>query len=288
MAYIFEVEKAMFTGKAKIAGVIGCPVTHSLSPKLHNYWLQHYGIDGVYIPLEVTPANLGSVLAALPKMGIKGVNITVPHKEAVMEHMDEISMEARRIGAVNTVIVNEEGRLKGYNTDWEGFLQNVAHGAPASWGIKAGKAVVIGAGGAAKAVIAALQGAAVPEIILINRTRTKAEETAAHLGGNITILDWDQREAALEGANLLVNTTSLGMMGQPLLKLALDALPRAALVTDIVYKPLETELLRAARKRGNPVVDGLGMLLYQAVPGFEAWFGVRPVVTDTLRDYILA
>ncbi len=276
----------MLTGKAKIAGVIGCPVGHSLSPKLHNYWLQEHGIDGAYIPLEVKPEDIGEVIAALPKMGVQGVNITVPHKEAVMAFMDEIAPEARRIGAVNTVVVHD-GRLIGMNTDGEGFVQNLTANKPAHWDIAAGKAVVLGAGGAAKAVIAALQACKV-EVVLTNRTRAKAEDTAAHLGGGaLTVIDWDKREAALREANLLVNATSLGMSGQPALELALDALPVTALVTDIVYKPLETSLLAAARTRGNPVVDGLGMLLYQAVPGFEHWFGVRPVVTDKLRDYIL-
>lgn len=276
----------MLSGNAKIAGVIGHPISHSLSPKLHGFWLDRYQIDGTYIPLAVVPSDLKDVIVSLPKMGLRGVNITVPHKEAVMEWMDEIEDVAIRIGAVNTIVI-KEGKLIGTNTDAYGFIQNILASQPVSWKIDAGKAVVIGAGGAARAVIAGVQDASVSEIILTNRTRSKAEELAAHLGGNITVIDWKAREAALENANLLVNTTSLGMIGQPPLVLDISALPTSALVTDIVYKPLETALLKAARERGNKTVDGLGMLLHQAVRGFEAWFGVKPEVTQELRQFVL-
>lgn len=276
----------MLSGNAKIAGVIGHPISHSLSPKLHGFWLDRYQIDGTYIPLAVVPSDLKDVIVSLPKMGLRGVNITVPHKEAVMEWMDEIEDVAIRIGAVNTIVI-KEGKLIGTNTDAYGFIRNILASQPVSWKIDAGKAVVIGAGGAARAVIAGLQDASVSEIILTNRTRSKAEELAAHLGGNITVIDWKAREAALENANLLVNTTSLGMIGQPPLVLDISALPTSALVTDIVYKPLETALLKAARERGNKTVDGLGMLLHQAVRGFEAWFGVKPEVTQELRQFVL-
>lgn len=271
----------------KIAGVVGYPVSHSLSPKLHGFWLQEYGIDGEYRRFEVKPEELREFILSLPEKGFKGVNITVPHKEAVMALMDEVDPLAIQIGAVNTVVV-QNGKLVGKNSDAYGFLTNIVKNSPENWNIREGKAVVIGAGGAARAVVASLLGAGVPEIILTNRTRTKAEELAAHIGGNITVVDWEERENALASANLLVNTTSLGMTGQPALELDIRNLSTYALVTDIVYKPLETQLLADARTRGNPVVDGLGMLLYQAVMGFEAWFGVKPEVTDKLREHVLA
>lgn len=275
------------TGKAKLAGVIGWPVAHSLSPVLHGHWLETLGIDGVYVPLPVAPEDFAQVAAALPKMGFQGVNVTVPHKEAALAAVDEADALARRIGAVNTIIVGEDGRLFGTNTDGFGFLENLKDGAPA-WNPDAGPAVVFGAGGAARAVIVALIDAGVPEIRLLNRTRERAERLAAELGGPIAVGDWDDRAARLADANLLVNTTTQGMTGKGALEIDLSALPVTALVNDIVYVPLETDLLAAARARGNPVVDGLGMLLHQARPGFEAWFGQAPQVTADLRLHILA
>ena len=274
------------TGKARLAGVIGWPVSHSRSPRLHGYWLERLGIDGAYLPLPVAPDNLESVLRALPKMGFRGCNLTVPHKEAALTLVDELEPLARRIGAVNTIVVAEDGRLMGRNTDAFGFLENLRQGCPA-WNPAAAPALVLGAGGASRAVVAALMDAGVPEIRLANRSRDRAEQLAADLGGLIRVVDWSGSAAAQAGAGLLVNTTTLGMTGQSRLDLDLTELPLDALVNDIVYAPLETELLAAARSRGNPVVDGLGMLLYQAVPGFEAWFGVRPEVTPELRTFVL-
>ena len=275
------------TGKARLAGVIGWPVSHSRSPRLHGYWLESLGIDGAYLPLPVAPQDLETVLRALPRMGFRGCNLTVPHKEAALALVDAVEPLARRIGAVNTIVVGEDGSLTGRNTDAFGFLENLRQGCPI-WTPAAAAAVVIGAGGAARAVVAALSDAGVPEIRLANRSRDRAEQLAADLGGPITVVDWTERSAALAGAGLLVNTTTLGMTGQSSLELDLTELPVTALVNDIVYAPLETDLLAAARARGNTVVDGLGMLLYQAVPGFEAWFGTRPEVTPELRDFVLA
>jgi shikimate dehydrogenase len=275
------------TGRAKLAGVMGWPVSHSLSPVLHGHWLDSLGIDGAYVPLAVAPENFAEVLKALAKMGFRGVNVTVPHKEAALAAVDDADALARRIGAVNTVTVGADGKLTGTNTDGFGFLENLKEGAP-SWNPAAGPAVVLGAGGAARAVIVALIDAGAPEIKLINRTRARAERIAEDLGGPVTVHDWDDRAAILVSANLLVNTTTLGMIGKDPLEITLDALPVAALVNDIVYAPLETGLLAAARARGNPVVDGLGMLLHQARPGFEAWFGQAPRVTADLRARILA
>jgi len=275
------------TGRAKLAGVMGWPVGHSLSPVLHGHWLDGLGIDGAYVPLAVAPENFAEVLKALAKMGFRGVNVTVPHKEAALAAVDDADALARRIGAVNTIVVGADGRLTGTNTDGFGFLENLKEGAP-GWNPAAGPAVVLGAGGAARAVVVALIDAGVPDIRLTNRTRARADRIAQDLGGPVTVHDWDDRAAILANANLLVNTTTLGMTGKDPLEIALDALPTAALVNDIVYAPLETGLLAAARARGNPAVDGLGMLLHQARPGFEAWFGAAPQVTPDLRARILA
>ncbi|MAN79246.1 MAG: shikimate dehydrogenase [Rhodospirillaceae bacterium] len=275
------------TGQAKLAGVMGWPVNHSLSPVLHGHWLDALGIDGAYVPLAVAPEDFARVLAALPKMGFRGVNVTVPHKEAALAAVDEADALARRIGAVNTVIVGDDGRLTGTNTDGFGFLENLKGSAP-GWVAGQGPAVVLGAGGAARAVIVALMDAGTPQIRLVNRTRARADRLAEDLGGPVTVHDWDDRAAILADADLLVNTTTLGMTGKDPLEISLDALPTTALVNDIVYAPLETGLLAAARARGNAVVDGLGMLLHQARPGFEAWFGQVPQVTPDLRARILA
>jgi shikimate dehydrogenase len=274
------------SGKAKLAGVMGWPVSHSRSPRLHGYWLQSLGIDGAYVPLAVSPDNLADAIKALPKLGFRGVNLTVPHKEAVIELLDAVEPQAKRIGAVNTVVVREDGSLYGKNTDAFGFYENLRQGAP-HWQPGQGPALVLGAGGAARAVVAALIEAGVPDIRLANRNLDRARQLAADLGGPITPIAWDQRSDALAGAALLVNTTTLGMEGQPPLEIDLGALPTDAVVNDIVYVPLETDLLARARARGNAVVDGLGMLLWQAVPGFEAWFGATPQVTPALRDFVL-
>lgn len=274
------------SGKARLAGVVGWPVAHSLSPRLHGYWLEQYGIDGIYMPLAVTPEDLPVALSALPALGFRGVNLTLPHKEPALDLCHEVDELARRIGAVNTIVVCE-GRLVGNNSDAFGFLQNLRSGAP-KWRAEAGPVVVLGAGGAARAVVAALADAGAPEVRIVNRTRERAEALAQSLGGALSVRGWEQRGEALAEAGLLVNTTTLGMTGQPPLDLDLTALPAQALVTDIVYAPLVTPLLEAARARGNPIVDGLGMLLHQARPGFEAWFGLRPEVTPALRAFVLS
>lgn len=274
------------TGNAKIAGVIGWPVAHSLSPRLHGYWLRTLGIDGAYIPLPVAPENISDALKALPKLGFAGANVTVPHKEAALAAADEVSETANRIGAVNTLICQADGSLFGDNTDAFGFIENLRKGAP-TWRPDAGRALVLGAGGAARAVITALIDAGVTDICLSNRTLARADDVAQYIGGNIAVVPWDDREEAAEGATLLVNTTSLGMTGKAPLEMSVDGLAHDAVVTDIVYAPLQTPLLASAKARGLATVDGLGMLLHQARPGFEAWFGVLPEVTDDLRQYVL-
>ena len=269
------------------AGVMGWPVAHSQSPRLHGYWLARHGIDGRYDALEVAPERLAERLAGLAAQGIAGVNLTVPHKQAACGQMTSLSPAAQAIGAVNTVVVGDDGALAGDNTDAFGFMENLSEGAPA-WSATSGPAVVIGAGGAARAVCHGPLIAGATEIRVVNRTAARAEALIALDAGRIVARPWAARAQALDDAALLVNTTTLSMTGQPALDLDLAALPPGALVTDIVYTPLETPLLAAARRRGNPVVDGLGMLLHQARPGFAAWFGVMPEVTSALRAHVLA
>ena len=274
------------TGGARLAGVLGWPVAHSRSPRLHGYWLAEHGIDGAYLPLAVPPDALGEVLKALPRMGFRGANLTLPHKEAALVAADRATPEARRIGAANTLVFDDAGRIEARNTDGFGFLESLREGAP-GWRAAAGPAVVVGAGGAARAILVALADAGAPEIRLVNRTKERAEHLRQEFGGPIRVWGWARRAEALEEAALLVNSTTQGMAGSPPLDLALDRLPASAVVNDIVYAPLATPLLEAARARGNRVVDGLGMLLHQARPGFAAWFGVEPKVTPALREFVI-
>jgi len=275
----------MISGKARLAGILGWPVSHSKSPRLHNHWLALHNIDGAYVPLPVAPADLADVIRLLPRLSFAGGNVTVPHKEAVLTLVDIVEPLAARIGAVNTLVVGDDGRITGRNTDALGFMLNLkeVRASPA-----VGPAVVLGAGGAARAACAALIEEGVPEIRLVNRSIDRARQLAADLTGPIVPVEWSGRDAALDGAALLVNSTSLGMTGQPPLEISLDRLPEDALVNDMVYAPLETALLAAARARGNPVADGIGMLLHQARPGFAAWFGVMPEVTPDIRAMMLA
>ena len=274
-------------GAARVAGVMGWPVAHSRSPLLHNFWLDRYGIDGAYVPFAVRPGEVAGALRALPDLGVAGVNVTVPHKEAAFAAVDARDAAARRIGAVNTVFVDDGGALRGSNTDAFGFLEALRTRSP-GWTAAAGPAVVLGAGGAARAVLAALAEAGAPEVRLVNRTRARAESLADAFGAPVAVVGWGERESALAGAALLVNTTTLGMAGAPPLDLRLDDLPESALVNDIVYTPLETALLAAAQARGCAAVDGLEMLLHQARPGFAGWFGREPEVGDALRQRLRA
>ena len=270
-----------------LAGVMGDPVTHSRSPKLHNYWLAKYGLTGAYVPLAVMPEHLRAALRALPALGFSGCNLTIPHKEAALEIVDQVDPLARRIGAVNCVVVAADGSLEGRNHDAFGYIESVREAQPA-WRADLGPIVVVGAGGGARAVLVGLIDQGALEIRLVNRTSMRSKALARELGGPIIALSWEERAAALEGAAMLVNATNQGMVGEPALDLALDRLPVRALVSDIVYVPRETVLLAAARKRGNRTVNGLGMLLHQARPAFHAWFGVMPEVTPELRAMIEA
>jgi shikimate dehydrogenase len=275
------------TGRALKAGVMGWPIGHSRSPALHGWWLAQYRIDGTYVPMAVRPGDLAAALRALPILGFAGCNLTIPHKEAALAIVDRVDPLARRIGAVNTIVVDDDGALEGRNTDAYGFIASLRAAQPA-WSARRGPAVLIGAGGSARALIVALLEDAAPEIRVVNRTLARAEALAAEFGKLIRPVAWTERGEALGEAALLVNTTSQGMTGEAALDLPLDRLPLAAIVNDIVYAPLETPLLAAARRRGNKVVDGLGMLLHQARPGFTAWFGVEPEVTAELRAAVLA
>lgn len=272
--------------KIPLAGVIGSPIAHSKSPRLQNYWLQKYGIAGYYIPMDVSQEDLADVLAALPKMGFVGVNITIPHKETVLGLADLVTDRAALIGAANTLIFRKDGRMHADNTDGYGFIENLRQGAP-NWRPEAGPAAVLGAGGAARAVIASLSEVGVREIRISNRTRARAEALRAEFGAKIKVYDWVQAGNMIEGAALVVNTTALGMVGKAEFRVPLDGLSPGAVVTDLVYTPLRTRLLAEAEEVGCTTVDGLGMLLHQATPGFERWFGVRPEVDETTRAVVL-
>lgn len=269
-----------------LAGVIGSPVAHSRSPILHGYWLRKYGIRGHYIPMDIAQADLGEALRVLPKLGFVGVNVTIPHKETILGLADIITDRAALIGAANTLIFRKDGKIHADNTDGSGFIANLRQNAP-EWNPAAGPAAVFGAGGAARAVVAALIEVGVPEIRIANRTRPRAEALRADFGAKVTVFEWVQAGNMLDGARTVVNTTSLGMVGKPDFRVPLDGLEPAALVTDLVYTPLKTPFLAEAEAAGCKVVDGLGMLLHQAVPGFERWFGHRPEVDDATRAAVL-
>ncbi|MEP6019319.1 MAG: shikimate dehydrogenase [Paracoccaceae bacterium] len=270
------------TESIPLAGVIGFPIGHSRSPKVHNHWLNTYGLPGHYIPLEVSSENLANVLRTLPQAGFVGVNITIPHKETVLELADIVTDRATLIGAANTLIFRKDGKIHADNTDGYGFLENLKSGAP-DWLPGRGPAAVFGAGGASRAVVASLLESGVPEILLTNRTRVRAEAVADEFGNRVTVVDWVQAGNILDEAALVVNTTSLGMVGKSELRVPLDGLRSDSVVTDLVYTPLRTPLLAEAEARGCTTVDGLGMLLHQATPGFERWFGKRPQVDDATR-----
>lgn len=269
-----------------LAGVIGSPIEHSKSPALHGHWLQRYGIRGHYIPMNVSRNDLEQVLRTLPKMGFVGLNVTIPHKEAVIQIADIVSDRAALIGSANTLIFREDGKIHADNTDGIGFIENLRHGAP-GWQAQDGPAVVFGAGGAARAVISSLLDAGVPEIRLANRTRSRADSMRTEFGTRIKVTEWVNAGDMLDGARTVVNTTSLGMTGMPDLQVSLDGLNDQMVVTDLVYNPLKTKLLSKAEAAGSQTVDGLGMLLYQAAPGFERWFSHRPEVDAELREAVL-
>lgn len=266
----------------RLAGVMGWPVMHSRSPRLHNHWLKRFGISGYYAPLAIEPGKVEAALRALPALNFLGCNVTLPHKEEVVRVADRVDPAAKAIGAANCVVVQKDGSLSAFNYDVFGFMESLRAQAP-GWRAASGPAVVLGAGGAARAVVYGLIADGAPEVRVVNRTLERAEAFVADFGPRVTPLRWEERSDALAGAALLVNTTSNGMVGQAPLDIALDALPKGALVNDIVYTPLETPLLATARARGNVAVDGLGMLSQQARPAFRDWFGIMPDVTPDER-----
>lgn len=277
----------MKTGSVPLAGVIGSPISHSLSPKVHGYWLSKYGIAGFYIPMELTHKNFEQGVRSLPLLGFKGVNVTLPFKETALAISDVITDRAALIGAANTLTFRKDGRIQADNTDGHGFIANIKQNAP-DWNAKAGPAMVLGAGGASRAVISALLAEGAPEIRLANRTRSRADMLREHFGARVRVIDWTKTGVEITEARTLVNTTSLGMDGQPPLQIDLGNIKRSTLVTDIVYSPLETQLLADAKAKGCITVDGLGMLLHQAAPGFENWFRKKPTVDQGLRDVVLS
>ncbi len=270
-----------------LAGVIGSPIAHSRSPRLHTHWLKRYGIAGHYIPMDVSQNNLREVLSALPKAGFVGVNVTIPHKETVLAMADVVTDRAALIGAANTLIFRKDGRIHADNTDGYGFIANLRQNAP-DWNPTTGPAAVIGAGGAARAVIASLIEVGTPEIRIANRTRARAEALRQEFGAKVVVHDWVQAGNMMESAITVVNASSLGMEGKAEFRIPLDALSKNAVVNDLVYTPLRTRLLEDAAEIGCTTVDGLGMLIHQAAPAFERWFGTRPEVDQETRDIVLA
>ena len=269
-------------GRFLLAGVMGSPVMHSRSPLLHNYWFQQHNLAGTYVPLAIPPTGLKAALRALYPLGFAGCNLTLPHKQEAMKWVDEVDTVSKSIGALSCVIVRPDGSLAGTNNDCYGFIQSIREEQP-GWRADAGPSVVIGAGGAAHAICYALAEVGAKEIRLVNRTFERAKRIAEDFAGPIKALPWEQRHEALDGAAMVVNTTSQGMLGQSELDVTFDQLPARALAVDIIYIPLETPFLRAARKRGNPTINGLSMLLHQGRPAWRAWFGIEPVVTAELR-----
>jgi shikimate dehydrogenase len=264
-------------------GVMGWPVMHSRSPLMHNYWIEQQGLAGSYVPLEIKPGNLEGALRGLYPLGFAGCNVTIPHKLETMAIVDEVSDVAKKIGAISCVVVRDDGSLFGTNNDWLGFLDNLKEQQP-GWRADAGPIAVIGAGGGGRAVVYGLLQEGASEIRLVNRTRAKAEAIAEEFGGPIQVLPWEERHDALEGVAMAVNVTSQGMDGQPPLDLRLDHLPETALAADIIYTPLETPFLAAARARGNRTVNGLGMLIHQGPAAWKLWFDIVPEVTAELRE----
>jgi shikimate dehydrogenase len=269
--------------KFLLAGVVGWPVMHSRSPLMHNYWMEQQGLNGTYVPLAIKPGELDAALRAMHPLGFAGCNVTIPHKLEAMKIVDEVDEVATKIGAISCIVVREDGTLFGTNNDWLGFLGNIKQQAP-DWRAEAGSIAVIGAGGGSRAVCYGLMQEGASEIRLVNLTHEKALAIAEEFNGPIRVLPWKERHDALEGAAMVVNTTSQGMDGEAALNLKLDKLSPTALAADIIYTPLETPFLSDARERGNPTVNGLGMLIHQGPPAWKRWFDVIPMVTEELRE----
>jgi shikimate dehydrogenase len=270
-----------------LAAVMGWPISQSRSPALHNFWFAQHGLQGSYVPLAVPPERLEAALRALPSLNFAGCNLTIPLKQDAMKIVDEVDITAKKIGAMSCVVVRPDGSLHGSNNDWYGFTHNILEFVP-DWRADVGPVAVMGAGGGARAVVYGLMERSAREIRLCNRTLSRAQTLAKEFGGPITVMPWEQRHDAIDGVAMLVNATNQGMIGEAALDLRLDKLPATALVNDIIYNPRETPLIVAARMRGNRAVTGLGMLLHQGIPAWQAWFGIAPKVTPELRALIEA
>ena len=276
----------MNTSAVPVAAVIGHPVNHSRSPRMHNFWLAHFGLEGYYIPLDINPKKFERSIRNLPELGLVGANITIPYKEKVLKIADKISDRAALVGAANTLTFLPNGGIYADNTDGYGFLQNIKSKYK-DWSAREGISVVFGAGGASRAILAALIEDGASDIILANRTRSRADQLRSDFGAKIKVVEWMKVQNYLSEASTIINTTSLGMVGKTDLPIPLNALKKNTLVTDIVYTPIETHLLATAAKMGCRTVDGLGMLIHQAIPGFERWFGIRPGDSQGLRELLI-
>ena len=273
--------------KIPLVAVLGSPISHSKSPMLHGFWLRKYGINGYYIPMDVNFADFNNVLQTLPKMGFVGANITIPHKENVLKVADKISDRAAMIGAANTLSFGFNGQIYADNTDGYGFIENIRQHQP-GWRPTEGPSLVLGAGGASRAVVSSLLENAASEIWITNRTRARAEKISADFGARVKVIDWFSVNKFLPDASTVINATALGMAGNPELTIDLKPLSANTLVTDLVYNPVKTRLLIQAEKKGCRTVDGIGMLIHQAVPGFVRWFNLQPTVDNDLRDMLLS
>ena len=276
----------MNTSTIPVAAVIGHPVNHSRSPRMHNFWLAHFGLEGYYIPLDIDPKKFERSIRNLPELGLVGANITIPYKEKVLKIADKISDRAALVGAANTLTFLPNGGIYADNTDGYGFLQNIKSKYK-DWSAREGISVVFGAGGASRAILAALIEDGASDIILANRTRSRADQLRSDFGAKIKVVEWMKIQNYLSDASTVINTTSLGMVGKTDLPIPLSALKKNTLVTDIVYTPIETHLLATAAKMGCRTVDGLGMLIHQAIPGFERWFGSKPGDSQALRELLI-
>ena len=277
----------MKNDKIPLVAVLGSPISHSKSPMLHSYWLRKYGINGHYIPMDVNSGDLNNVLTTLPKMGFVGANVTIPHKENVLKIADKISDRAAMIGAANTLSFGFNGLIYADNTDGYGFIENIRQHHP-DWCATEGPSLVLGAGGASRAVVSSLLENAASEIWITNRTRARAEKISADFGARVKVIDWFSVNKFLPDAATVINATSLGMVGKPELTIDLKPLSRNTLVTDLIYNPHKTHLLIQAEKKGCRIVDGIGMLIHQAVPGFARWFNLQPSIDNELRDMLLS
>ena len=276
----------MNTSAVPVAAVIGHPVNHSRSPRMHNFWLAHFGLEGYYIPLDIDPKKFERSIRNLPELGFVGANITIPYKEKVLKIADKISDRAALVGAANTLTFLKNGGIYADNTDGYGFLENIKSKYK-DWSAGEGISVVFGAGGASRAILGALLEDGASDIILANRTRSRADQLRSDFGAKIKVVEWMKIQNYLSDASTIINTTSLGMVGKTDLPIPLNTLKKNTLVTDIVYTPIETHLLATATKMGCRTVDGLGMLIHQAIPGFERWFGIKPGDSQLLRELLI-